>query len=949
MKDQQYIINIPAPLSQNFKGLKKIGLEYVQEYSGNEWTNYNSSDPGITILDQVCYALTELGYCNNFPVRDILTNKDGELEFENQFFTPEQILTTSPITILDYRKYLIDGIEAIENVVFETVNSQISAISYAYRVHLSIDPAIMEGDGNQPAVTDPGDPSVQQKSTQVNQICQEAFFLLNKSRNLGEIFLMPQPLKSKASNLFGAIEIDQVGNAEKILTAIREGLEEFVFPRVMQNGYQLLSDYGVETNQIFNGPILKNGWINNADLQDKNNTINVEEIIVLIAELPGVVNVNELSFGQSPSITELDAKQNELLVFDLVDSITSKNLIITCQGKNVYASTGYNEKVNIAPRKIHAKDIGASIQIQPDLPTGNYREINSYYSIQNTFPEVFAVGDSTLESNATPFQIAQSKQLKGYLTLFDQQLANQFSQLANIPNLFSFVNTISGGPNQQAIATNKKGKKKNANLNTEYPVPYLQFSPTYFYQSLYEIPHIKPLLKNNDTFDFSLNNVSATQLEKNSWSKYKNDPYNGYIWGLMQIMEDEDIGLDRRNKILDHLLARHGESPMLIDSIIDDTIYTGDAIKGKLIFKSLLLQNIGVLSYYRCKAFNYLGADPISSTLPELPSPINADWLSAYNVDFVFDSEKIDSIELISSIDFTNYSALELKLSLLFGLNPLYKNYIVETSEALQTATTNTAIPNGELNLQLALWMIQERKGAIVIEPNLLLQSLSFKIAYCEINEVGAAPVYHSIKENIDYHSAIGIEQLFREDLQTPNGTLNKETVIQVGDKSFSVLSVPTCDWAKGLWQTIPGTNNQIALQANSDSSSGSSTIDLTHSIFQNANMIFLPEFIPQFTQPNFTDRINLLLESTQPVHITTSVNIIKRDELNELIPLFCKWRNNLRGVPIANAAPTPSADSATSINPTTSTVSGVDVSDVESSAVELIAAIIKIQTNGND
>ena len=385
MSDKSYILDEQLPLNQDFKAIKEKGLSYIQEFSGTEWTNFNPSDPGITILDQVCFALTELGYCNNFPVQDILTNKEGKLEFESQFFTPEEILTTSPITIQDYRKYLIDGVEGIVNVMIEPINSYISDVSYAYRIHLYIDPVITDSINE----LDSGNLEAQKKSTQIDQICAAAFYLLNESRNLGELFLMPKPFKNKSNQLFGTIEIENPGNVEKILGKIREGIEELIFPRVAQSGYQLLKEKGIETNEIFNGPILKNGWIDDSDLKDKSSTIHSEEITHLISLIEGVVAVSNISFTNDSKGYELHAKTNELLVIDLVNSIREQNLVIICKGKNVYDGITAVSKVSLAPRKLHLEDMGSAIQLQPDLPSGNYRDINSYYSIQNTFPEVF--------------------------------------------------------------------------------------------------------------------------------------------------------------------------------------------------------------------------------------------------------------------------------------------------------------------------------------------------------------------------------------------------------------------------------------------------------------------------------------------------------------------------------------------------------------------------------
>ena len=33
------------------------GIELIQKFSGQHWTDYNYHDPGITLLEQFCYAI----------------------------------------------------------------------------------------------------------------------------------------------------------------------------------------------------------------------------------------------------------------------------------------------------------------------------------------------------------------------------------------------------------------------------------------------------------------------------------------------------------------------------------------------------------------------------------------------------------------------------------------------------------------------------------------------------------------------------------------------------------------------------------------------------------------------------------------------------------------------------------------------------------------------------
>jgi hypothetical protein len=751
MSVANYITNKALPLDQNFALLKQQGFDHIQKYIGNEWTNLNPSDPGVTILDQLCFALTELGYCNDFPIVDILTDKNGTLQIDNQFYLPEQILTTAPVTIADYRKYLIDGISGITNaIVLPTNNIGSTSINGVYQVYLLVARSITDND-------------------EIQNICRWAFFYLNRSRNIGELFLMPLPLPAVPYLIKGSIEVVNETSIDKLLAQLQDQIQHYIFPEVIQEGYDQLVGLGITTNEIYNGPYLQNGWIQTTSLGEKKNKIRAIEVTDILQSSPGISSVTNLSFTNTPSATFVESKPEQIIFIDLLTSVASGGLILSYKGKRL-SNTTLN--TNSAVSKSAGFDnfilLENAINAHVPLPTGTFRDINTYYSIQNTFPEIFAVGADAIVTNASDFKIAQSRQLKGYLTLFDQVLANQFSQLANLDKLFSFKNAQTGSPSDEAAfyETKPPFKKeydynpvsyKNARTegpsdeaafyeaktafekrNASYPVPYKTFSPTYFYQSLYSIPHIKPLLKDNDIFNYGNELESDDVLEQNGWNQYQQDPYNPYIRGLMEFVEDDTINLTRRNDILDHLLARHGESPLVINSIIDGTQYTGNSTKDQVILKSLLLQNFGLLSYHRQKGYNFIGANKISDQLPDVTKDFDQQLLNGNTIDFIFDSEAIDLAEKITDKDFINFSAIELKLNLLFGLKAQYNNYIV----------INYDIPESSDNIKLALWMIQQCKGLIFIETGLFQLADDYKIAAVSTadNNQNTASIYSAVE-----------------------------------------------------------------------------------------------------------------------------------------------------------------------------------------------------------
>ncbi len=49
----------------DFEFLRKQGIEYIESLGSALWTDFNTHDPGITILEILCYAITDLGFSNS--------------------------------------------------------------------------------------------------------------------------------------------------------------------------------------------------------------------------------------------------------------------------------------------------------------------------------------------------------------------------------------------------------------------------------------------------------------------------------------------------------------------------------------------------------------------------------------------------------------------------------------------------------------------------------------------------------------------------------------------------------------------------------------------------------------------------------------------------------------------------------------------------------------------
>ncbi|MEO8535518.1 MAG: hypothetical protein ABI441_17305 [Flavobacterium sp.] len=920
MDTVNHITKTQLPPYQDFTFLKGEAMDYVQKHIGSEWTNFNPSDPGMTILDQFCYALTELGYCTDFSIPDILTDSDGKMEMENQFYQPYEILTTAPYTIEDYKKYIIDGVENIDNVTILCYNNNIFPFNKVYQVYLYVNPSVTD-------------------KIEISGLCKSAYYLLNKSRNLGEIFNIPIALEPVNCWIGGKIVLEKDADPYTVLEELQTKIQDYIFLKITQADYDTLKQSGYTAEEIYDGPQLVNGWILTESLTDKKDTVQAIDLVPIIESAAGVASTSALQLYQNETVvTALEATISEILAVGIFASFKNKKLTLIANGKELPPDTFRPMQINID----NFNETTALINNKTNsaAPKSSFRDINTYYSIQNTFPQQYGIGADTLADASMPVQIAQSRQLKGYLTLFDQILANQFSQLANISKLFSFKNSVCGAPSDEETFYALKDKYEQKHL--EYPVPYKMFSPSYFYQSLYTIPHIKPLLKDNATFNYSYGNESKAELLEKSWFDYQQDPYNPYIFGLMKLMEEEKTNLDRRNNLLDHLLARHGESPKVIDALIHDTIYTGDKRKDQIILKSLYLQNLGLLSYNRQKAYNYLGAKKTASNSngnPDVNLPKMTDteygFINENTTDFIFKSEQINKKEKLTQQDFNDFSGFELKLNLLFGLKNLYKNFISALLDNQKSNTDSVLDTSTYQTVQKTLWFTQNRHGSLLLETVLLLKPLKFNLEIIKANPVNATS--YTI-ENISFETVTNLNYVLNSTAETTLDTdLQNGYLVFSGTRYLFTASNIALENQSDYVKTA-ASNYSFLITV----SSGNEKITIASKVFKKSFVLIFPGFIPSLQTPEFKKRLKQFLKLNLPFNVTYECLFLSTAELETFLPEYSYWYESLRYKDELLPLHTEPGDTATTNAEPTATINAV------TSAMNVINSLTSILATKN-
>lgn len=671
--------------SLDYERLRKEGLEYIESLSSDIWTDYNTHDPGITILEALCYAITELGYRVNFDIKDHLTEASGQT-----FFTARDILTTAPLTISDYRKLLIDlpginnawlftdgkqevpiylnceddmlqyeanknplslkglytvlldlsvdlelgdmnsGDIVLENSVFpfsptEEIESGEFQVKYEFPSINEVDKRILDTaytgftlEKNPSTlwsytfkielengelvnlnfrVTIPKNPSqgkIQDshvelmlqdsgyvdlvldtyltKLSKANILVKSCIKSLHENRNLCEDFVSVKPINSEEVAFCFDVVVSPEIDIEKVQAEIYFTIENYLNPPVTFYPLNEQLKKGIPVEEIFEGPKLGHGFIDTEELENAQlkKVIYASDIINLLMDLEGVREIKNFL------MTKYDTNGKPVpgqmgMSWCLPISPMHKPVLSSDYSKILFFKDGFPflsryEEVRDTVHLLHAQNnAGKLIPTFEDLPIpkGNQRDTLSHWPIQYDLPLVYGVGEYGLPPEPTDLRKAQQLQLKGYLMFFEQLLADFLAQLTEAKNLYS----------TDAIRQ------------------------TYYSQYLGAIKEVGDILH--------------PDMEK-ALANDPGDPVSQELW--QKLYENNNQFLERRNRFLDHLLARFAESfsdySLLMYRINLENISLEKIEPEEIIeVKRNTLKSYPEISYGRSLAFNYFPQD----------------------------------------------------------------------------------------------------------------------------------------------------------------------------------------------------------------------------------------------------------------------------------------------------------------------------------------------------
>lgn len=431
--------------------LFELGLAAATRLSHRQWSDHNAHDPGITQLEVLAYALTELAYRVRFPIEDLLAVPPGSTA-ASHFAGAASSLTGAPVTLADYRKLLIDlpGVRnawllpapltlyadpatgVLRRKAGAVAGEQAVAVRGRYRVLLDY--------------TDEASTQAQRRA-----IAAQALAVLHANRALGMDFVTPvAAVAVQPFSLCAEIDLALDADPDRVAAAIHFAVDRFLSPPVASHTLdEMLARRHADGSpwtvpEIFAGPMLEHGFIADDDLEAAvlRSDIRLSDVIGVIMAVPGVLSVRDILMNPLDGEGQAHAPDDR---WRLPVRAGHQPRLAENAGRLRF----FKKNLPLLP-----DPVGVALHLQPlreqerqrleeretgdwPVPSGRYRDPGRYQSIQDEFPECYGISPSGLGRDASPARRAQALQFKAWLTFFDHVLAGFVTQLSHLRDLFS--------------------------------------------------------------------------------------------------------------------------------------------------------------------------------------------------------------------------------------------------------------------------------------------------------------------------------------------------------------------------------------------------------------------------------------------------------------------------------------------------------------------------------
>ena len=540
--------NVRTKDELDFEFLRGAGMEYIEQLGSNLWTDYNVHDPGITILEMLCYAITDLSQRMEMPVENLLASENGNFDsMHQQFLSAVNILPSKPVTALDYRKLFV-YIKEVKNAWIVKHNQKVFLNCKDHS--MSYNPFNVDArDQKEFTLQGLNDVYIDLEETVQNpeEIFERVREIYLQNRNLCEDLVNICQVPEHHISICAFMDIAPDADEERIQALIIQAIGEYLSPSIPFYTLQQMYDKGYTTDQIFEGPVpftgaciepddFQGGFVDDVDLQTAalRTQVRLSDIIQIIMKIDGVLTIKDISItscgeddaDQDPWIICIPENHKPVLCWDSDDDECADCTTSIFNFSKGLLPIGVNKEIVLKILEElefeEKQKLSEIITEDVSFPLGNFSDPGAYTTIQNDFPDTYGISPEGLSNRESKERKAKAKQLKAYLLFFDQVLANYFAHLSKVKDLLSIDDSLKKLYTVKAISELEPKEKQ-----------------TYFTQTVQDVTGINELV-DLETYEDSLVEII---------NGIKDDSINGA----------DNTFYERRNQILDHLIARFAE------------------------------------------------------------------------------------------------------------------------------------------------------------------------------------------------------------------------------------------------------------------------------------------------------------------------------------------------------------------------------------------------------
>lgn len=379
----------------SFEHLYQLGLTYIQQLSGRLWTDYNTHDPGMTILEQICYALTDLIYRCEFEVTDYLSDPSGNIDYRaHGLALAQDIMPAYPQQPEEYETWLLARLPELDKVWLRLREHAPQLGIYTLNAQLNHFYAL----------------SQQRSTTSQRSVYTQQHAAIDRIR---DAFYRVRAVGEDLSS------IELTGQHPLTLTAVIHISDDIAdVTWLAANIYHRIGLWLEANTQNTPATVIKESLLAEDGIQQidrlqfipySDNTDDIEPTFV-----DDIAPFSYLTLPEPSAHSGI-----EIIQFQHPVNIDYADLAIQI------------EQIQYQQRSAQLKTAAP-----PALPVGKYFEFSRYESIQTLFPRNYHLAPG-MPNHYHAQQQAQRHQLRSYLLLFDQLMANLCDDIAGLNTLFS--------------------------------------------------------------------------------------------------------------------------------------------------------------------------------------------------------------------------------------------------------------------------------------------------------------------------------------------------------------------------------------------------------------------------------------------------------------------------------------------------------------------------------